>query len=105
MAVAASLPAGPGFGASSAELGTGAVTAAPHPGSLPDQASVLGIGAPSGHDLPIPPLLLALGTGAGLAGAGGRHHHGGGSVTPEGHVTLGNTWNRGRALALSFKKR
>ena len=99
------LPAGPGFGASSAELGAGTVAAPAHPGSLPDQAGVLGVGAAGGQDHPIALLVSGLGTGAGLAGAGGRHHRGGGSVTPEGHVTLGNTWNRGRALALSFKKR
>jgi len=47
----------------------------------------------------LPPLLFAPGTGAGLGCAGGRHHRGGGSVAPEGHVTLGNTWGRGKGLA------
>ena len=71
MAVAAALPAGPGFGASTAELGAGAVAPPPHPDAAANQPAVLVIGAACGHDLPLPPLLLALGTGAGPAAAGG----------------------------------
>jgi hypothetical protein len=92
--IKAALPLGPGLGASTAELGAGAISPPPHPDSLPDQAGILGIGAASSHDRPIALLLFALGAGAGLVGAGGRHHRGGGSVAPEGHVTLGNTWGR-----------
>jgi len=99
MPVARPLPPGPGLGASRAELGAGAIAAAPHPGSFPDQASVLSIGAACSNDCPVTTLLFALGAGAGLAGTGGRHHGGSGSVAPKGHVTLGNTWDRGQGLA------
>jgi hypothetical protein len=99
MAVAAALPPGPGFGESTAELGAGAIAPPPDPHALADQQAVVGIGTAGGHDRPIALLLLPVGAGAGLVGAGGRHHRGGGSVAPEGYVTLGNTWGRGRGLA------
>jgi hypothetical protein len=92
--VTAALPPGSVPGWRTAELRAGAIAAPPHPGPLPNQTGVLGISSASGDDRPIALLLLPVGAGAGLAGASGRHHRGGGSVTPEGHVTLGNTWGR-----------
>ena len=74
MAVGAPLPPCPGFRASTTELGARAVAAAPYPGPFSDQASVLGVGAACSNDRPVTTLLFVLGTGAGLAGAGGRHH-------------------------------
>ena len=50
MPVATPLPPGPGLGASRAELGAAAITAAAHPGPFSDQASVLGVGAACGND-------------------------------------------------------
>ena len=94
MAVDAALPAGPGFGASTAKLGAGSIAAPPHPDAAENQLAVLGSGAAGGHDRPIALLLLQMGARAGLGGAGGRHHRGGGAVAPEGYVTLGNTWGR-----------
>jgi len=93
--IAAALPEGQGLGASTAELGAGSIPPPPDPRALADQSAVLGIGTAGGHDRPIAPLLFALGAGASLAGAGGRHHRGGGAVAPEGHVTIGNTLGGG----------
>jgi len=90
--ITAALPPVTGPGSSTAELGAKSIAAPPHPNATANQLAVLGIGAAGGHDHPIALLLLVLGTGAGLAGAGGRHHRGGGAVAPEGHVTLGNTF-------------
>ena len=98
MAVAAPLPPGPGLGASRAELGACAIAAAPYPGPFSDQASVLAIGAACSNDRSVTTLLFGTGTRACLAGAGGRNHGGSGAVAPEGHVTLGNTWE-GQGLA------
>jgi len=84
MPVARALPPGPGLGASTTELGAGAIAAAAHPGPFSDQAGVLAIGAVCSNDCPVTTLLFGAGTGAGLAGAGGRHHGECGSVAPEG---------------------
>ena len=81
--IAAALPPGPGPGASTAKLGARSIPPAPHPDPAADQPSVIGIGAAGGDDRPIASFPLAFSTGAGLAGVGGRHHRGGGSVAPE----------------------
>jgi hypothetical protein len=59
--ITAALPLGPGFGSSTAELGAGAIPAAPHPDATVDQPGILSIGAPSGHDHPIALLESVLG--------------------------------------------
>jgi hypothetical protein len=81
--ITAALPPGSVPGWRTAELRAGAIEPPPHPGSVPDQAGVLGIDSAGSHDRPITPLLFALGAGAGLAGAYGRHHRGGRSIAPE----------------------
>ena len=97
--IEAALPPGPGFGSSTAELGAGSIAAPPHPDTTANELAVLGIGAAGGHDHPIALLVSVLGAGAGLPGAGGRHHRGGGAVAPE-HQVPGHQDQRRGAAAL-----
>jgi len=88
----AALAPRPGPRALTAELWTGSIPPPPYPDAAANQPGVLEVGAAGRRDRLIDLLLLPVGARAGLAGAGGCRHHGGGAVAPEGHVTLGNTF-------------
>jgi hypothetical protein len=60
------------------------------PGQHEPQGRLVGV-LRSTQAMAIPQVRWVPGTGAGLAGAGVRHHRGGGSVAPEGDATVQNT--------------